>query len=438
MSWHVLARVGVADKYEPAIAPSQPRIHVSFERSGDPWAVSNNVLSHIAERSGTLPSPTATDLLYLAMTAYAADLRIPRRLAANRWSREIVLHLPVQDLDLWAQHAQHVERTLGFLTGDTWELRCRPRDRKDRPDKESALHKVQAVCLFSGGLDSLVGAIDLLAAGGFVALVGHHGAGVTNSVQERVLSEIKAKYGPTTAPFMFHVQPSKGNVKDGESSMRSRSFLFFSKGVAVNSALNGQIPLVVAENGLISLNVPLTSARTGSRSTRTTHPHYVSLFVELLSRLGLHSAIQMPYQFHTKAEMLLACRDQALLGSTATLTMSCTHPEAGRYRGQSPNHHCGYCVPCIIRKAAMMSAALADAPYNVAVETSPPRYDGATGRDLRAFQMALERVRGMSPNRAAFCVLGPGPLPPDDILGFASVYLRGMQEVRTLLEPTRP
>ena len=51
MSWHVVARVGVADKYEPAISPTQPRIHVSFESSGDPWAVSNNVLSHIAERS---------------------------------------------------------------------------------------------------------------------------------------------------------------------------------------------------------------------------------------------------------------------------------------------------------------------------------------------------------------------------------------------------
>jgi hypothetical protein len=54
----------------------------------------------------------------------------------------------------------------------------------------------------------------------------------------------------------------------------------------------------------------------------------------------------------------------------------------------------------------------------------------------RAFQIALERERGMNQNRAAFRVLGPGPLPADDILGFADVYLRGMQEVRTLLDQT--
>ena len=37
----------------------------------------------------------------------------------------------------------------------------------------------------------------------------------------------------------------------------------------------------------------------------------------------------------------------------------------------------------------------------------------------------------MNQNRAAFRVLGPGPLPADDILRFADVYLRGMQEVST-------
>jgi hypothetical protein len=83
----------------------------------------------------------------------------------------------------------------------------------------------------------------------------------------------------------------------------------------------------------------------------------------------------------------------------------------------------------------MRAAGLTDVPYNVAVDTAPPRHDGDTGRDYRAFQMALERERGMNQDRAAFRVLGPGPLPPDDIRRFAGVYLRGMQEVRDLLEP---
>lgn len=438
MTWHVLTRIGLGDAYEPSLARSEPRIEVAFERSGDRWLLANNVLSHIAESSGTVPSPVAIDLIYLAMAAYAADVRIPRRFGAERWQRQIVLHLPVQDLALWSKHAGHVERALSFLTGDTWELRLRPREAANPAKRRSKLNNVQVVCLFSGGLDSLVGALDLLAQGKFVALVGHHGSGTTNSVQERVLAAVTRKYGPTAAPFMFHAQPPKGNVKDGEPSMRSRSFLFLSLGVAVASAVGGTAPLIVAENGLISLNVPLTAARSGSRSTRTTHPHFVALFRELLRRLGLPDAVEMPYRFRTKGEMLRECKDTATLAAAAPLTMSCSHPEVGRYQRRSPNNHCGYCVPCIIRKAAVNSAGVADAQYNLQVETSPPPHTGKTGRDYRAFQMALERVRGMNKTWAAFRVLGPGPLPPEEVLDFAGVYLRGMEEVRGLFEGKKP
>jgi hypothetical protein len=190
----------------------------------------------------------------------------------------------------------------------------------------------------------------------------------------------------------------------------------------------------VAENGLISLNVPLTAARSGSRSTRTTHPHFVALFRELLGRLGLPDGVEMPYRFRTKGEMLRECKDQMTLAAAAPLTMSCSHAEAGRYQGRSPNKHCGYCVPCIIRKAAMKSAGIADAVYNIQVETAPPAHTKETGRDYRAFKMALERMRGMNKTSAAFRVLGPGPLPPEEVLDFAGVYLRGMEEVRGLLE----
>jgi len=40
----------------------------------------------------------------------------------------------------------------------------------------------------------------------------------------------------------------------------------------------------------------------------------------------------------------------------------------------------------------------------------------------------------MSRTRAAFRVLGPGPLPSEEVLDFAGVYLRGMEEVRGLIE----
>ncbi|MHC5720555.1 MAG: hypothetical protein ACYTX0_53180, partial [Nostoc sp.] len=117
----------------------------------------------------------------------------------------------------------------------------------------------------------------------------------------------------------------------------------------------GQKPLVVAENGLISLNVPLTHSRIGSLSTRTTHPHFLSLYQKILSSLGLVTSIELPYKFFTKGEMLANVKNKEVLESTANLSMSCSHPEAGRFRQGSPSHHCGYCVPCIIRRAALAS-----------------------------------------------------------------------------------
>lgn len=433
MNWHVITRIGSDDPYAPAIPDAEPRIEAGFARSGDRWEVRNDAQREIFDRAGNLPLPAAVDLLYLAMAAYAADLRVPRRLRPDRWTRDLVVHFPVQDLPLWSAHAAHAERMLGFLTGDRWALRLRAREAVDTGRRRSTLDQVQAVCLFSGGLDSLIGATDLLHAGRFVALVGHHGAGITNSVQGRVLAAVREAFGPAAAAFMLHAQPPKNKIDEAERSMRSRSFLFLAMGVGVASALGGGQPLYVPENGLISLNVPLTSARSGSRSTRTTHPHYLAMFQGLLDRLGLRHRIEVPYRFRTKGEMLREARAQRLVADVAKLTMSCSHPEMGRYRYGSANNHCGYCVPCIIRRASMRAAGLTDAPYNVDVSTGPPAHDTESGSDFRAFEMAVERVRGMAAGRAAFEVLRSGPLPPQDVTEFAAVFLRGMEEVRQLV-----
>ena len=82
----------------------------------------------------------------------------------------------------------------------------------------------------------------------------------------------------------------------------------------------------------------------------------------------------------------------------------------------------------------MHAAGLVDATYNVDVRTKEPDYTEEAGRDYRAFRMALERVRGMTLGRAMFKVLGPGPLCSEDVREYASMYLRGMEEVRALLE----
>ena len=441
MSWHVITRVGMADNYEGGLAREEPRIIAAIARPGDRWAIGNDVFQTIFARTGRFPSPLATDLLHLAFAVYAADLQILRSLFGDRWTRDLIVHLPVSEPDRWNDQAPLLRRMLSFLTGDVWEIRARELEpfappRPDHPKPPTIRGTADRVSLFSGGLDSLVGAIDLLTQGETVALVGHHGAGMANVFQQNVLRVLRTSYPDRAPEFMFWVQPPK-DKRDGEPSMRSRSLLFLSLGIGVASALAGNQPLVVAENGLISLNAPLTNPRMGSLSTRTTHPHFLALFRELLGRLGIATEIQTPYQFQTKGEMLTNARNATVLAQTAKESMSCSHTEAGRYQGRTPGNHCGYCVPCIIRRAAMTAAGVEDARYDFDVVNDAIGASAGMGADLRAFQMAVERFAEARPCESLFRVLGTGPLPSDEAADYAAVYSRGMTEVGRLLMPGR-
>ena len=171
----------------------------------------------------------------------------------------MVLHLPVTAVELWRGVLPVLVRTLTFLTGDMWDIQLRSGEVPTAPTGKSKLKKVETVCLFSGGLDSLIGAIDMLEEGRVVALVGHYGAGLTGSIQRDVLLALTKRYGSAAIPVRFYVQPAK-RKREGEPTMRSRSFLFLALAVAVMDAIGGAVPLTIAENGLISLNVPLTRA----------------------------------------------------------------------------------------------------------------------------------------------------------------------------------
>ncbi|MBE9044311.1 hypothetical protein IQ255_07830 [Pleurocapsales cyanobacterium LEGE 10410] len=428
-------KTNILDDYNPDISSEEPRVYVSLDPEYKSLAVRNNIYKVILTKAIKLPSSRVLDLLNLAISVYTADLKIPRRFSEDRWTRTIVLHVPVINLTTWQKTTSSIIEMLGFLTGDRWEISFRKNNFKPKLTINNKVEKVSKVSLFSGGLDSLVGAIDLLEEGKRIALVGHYGAGVTNKVQETVLGELEKLYPDLIESYLFYLQPPKSNSEgQGEPSMRSRSFLFFSLAVVVASLFTGKTPISVAENGLISLNVPLTNPRIGSLSTRTTHPYFVSLFSDFLSLLKINNLIILPYRFQTKGEMIAQTKNQDALKKTVDLSMSCSHPEAGRYQGKKPNLHCGYCVPCIIRRASLASAQL-DKPSTYAIDIlqDPPDPTTETGRDLRAFEMAIERGRFYNYRQALFDVLATGTISSDDIEDYIDVYMRGMKEVESFL-----
>ena len=215
--------------------------------------------------------------------------------------------------------------------------------------------------------------------------------------------------------------------------MRARSILFMAVGIAVASMIQANPALTVPENGLISLNVPLTGARTGSLSTRTTHPYYIELFRKLLIDLKISVPIVLPFRHLTKGEMLKQSKHKVVLEKTVSLTMSCSHPTVGRYAGITPGNHCGYCVPCIIRYASLKASGIVGRKPDWDVITSPSSAKSSRAQDVRAFMFAIERLKGTTPTTDVFRILRSGPIPSDEAKALAGVYRRGMAEVAAFL-----
>lgn len=439
MIWQVVCQVGANNDFAPALHSQEARLLIALDNPGSPYQVGNKVLSLLGE-NGLEPEETVVDLLNLAMCVYSADLRIQRRFAKDKWAREFVVHFPVVKLNLWKKALPTITRMLSFLTGDEWVILLRQRTSASRVVKKIVdTPRLVAVSLFSGGLDSFAGAIDLLEESeGIVALVGQYGKGSTNPSQKKAYQVIADAYPDRTQRFGFFVQPAKLEGQSAEDTMRSRSILFLALGTAVASACGSDTPLYVPENGLISLNVPLTYSRMGSLSTRTTHPYFISLYREALAALGVRVGIKLPYRFDTKGEMLKGAKNQAVLRKGLPVTLSCARPDAGRYQKRSPGTHCGYCVPCLIRLASMKAAGFSirgAAFYDIVSQRPNPQI--TRGSDLRAFEIAVHRVSGLTPLQLTSAVLNSGPLPPDDIQEYVDVYRRGIMEVEHLLRSNR-
>lgn len=437
MNWHVICRVGDADNFAPALGDS-PRLSVSFDPSMQSPQI-NNDISRLLRNQGLEIEDTVVDLLQLAMCVYYADLRIERNFAEDKWTRQITVHLPVANVELWEETSSILKQMLNFLTGDIWNFQFRNREIFNKSELEQPnLNPPAVVSLFSGGLDSFVGAIDLLEEyEGKVGLVGQHGKGGSiNPSQTNSRSVLSDIYPDRTSLFGFFVQPTKpGRKRAYENTMRARSILFLALGTAVASAIGEGISLFVPENGLISLNVPLSHARTGSFSTRTTHPYLILMFRELLNNLDVSGSVHVPYKFSTKGEMLNQVKNKEALSEGLEQTLSCARPDAGRFQQRPPGTHCGYCVPCIIRLASMKAAGFDtdDAAYfDVANEQVNPA--STKGSDRRAFEIAIERTKSMSPLRLAGEVLKSGQIPHLEIQEYADVYKRGLDEVAKLLK----
>lgn len=386
-----------------------------------------------------VPEPRAVDLLRLAISVYGADKSVLRDAQPDRWRRPLRLHVPVTDRDSWHSAAPAFTEALRFLTNDAWDMRFR-RDRAARPAAAAPLFGADEGCLFSGGLDSLAGAIDLLEGGRTVVLVGHYDSNLLLPRQQNLYRRLRKEYGDKRVvyrPFYLRLATASGAQlrrlpSAREPTTRSRSFLFIAAAGVVSSAL-GLDHMHMPENGYIGLNVPLEVSRLGACSTRTTHPHFLALLDEALRAAEIDLRIENPYQLKTKGEVLADCRNRDLLLDLVPDSVSCAHPEVGRWRGEGYGN-CGYCFPCLMRRASLHRLDADDASaYRVDVGDDAFLHGGGsrTGH-LRALIDSIRR-----PSRPAD-VLRSGPLPRGRVAEFGRVYERGRGEISAWLDAAVP
>ena len=374
----------------------------------------------LVRRAGVVPNSLEWDFATLALAAVAADYGCLRKASPDGWTREIDLHVALQKPAVWAPHVDSFASALQFLTGDLWKITLYegglpPLPRTPRVRRPPITG--DCVSLLSGGVDSLVGAINLASMGRVPVLVSQ----VAKGDAVRQVAFVRA-----IKPSLRHVQLSHTVQVHGpaERSQRARSIVFLAFGALAASSLRGSCDeaiLFVPENGFISYNVPLTPLRIGSLSTRTTHPHFIRQIQSLWNAVGMEIRIENPYQHNTKGEMLANCANQSLLRSLVFDSTSC-----GRF-GRFGYKHCGRCVPCLVRRAAFLAWGNGDSTKyvyeNLGAESG---FD-----DVRSVALACLKVDAEGTLRWSRNALSSQYV--DNVSAAVELVERGLHELRKLL-----
>ncbi len=382
------------------------------------------------QRAGLCPSEKIWDFNTIALSVASADNSLTRKDSADGWTRQIDLTVHLCNPSVWEPAKQEFEKTLRFLTGDFWSLTFKDGgvSLPTQPDREFKLFESNdfdedCVCLLSGGVDSLVGAIDLVTEGLspiFVSQVVRGDADTQRTYAERI--------SPASHHFQWNHNIHLPN-DESEGSTRGRSIIFFAFAALAASAIepsDSSADIYVPENGFISLNIPLNSGRMGSFSTKTTHPVYLKGIQRIWNKIGISLNLIMPYQFKTKGEVLAECKNQQLLKELIFQSVSC-----GKYRVYKMQH-CGRCVPCLVRRAAFQHWGEVDQTSGGYYSEQLKRINHGNSDDVGAAANACLIAEQSGIHRVISGNLSFAD--QQNRSDFASVFSRGLSEVKEFLQ----
>ncbi|MFO0804404.1 MAG: winged helix-turn-helix domain-containing protein [Gemmataceae bacterium] len=327
-------------------------------------------LSQFSQAMNAGLSPLAADLLELAAYVYVADQAVTRGGTksfdyGDRWHRDLRFTIPVRCPHTWnrSEVRESLRGLLHFLTDDDYEFEFVPASRAARLDRflfdtvsppdDGAVF--DEVVLFSGGIDSLCGAVEEVLAGQHrVLLCSHRPENRVYSRQRELVSAIRSRLrNPKLAPHHFAATVNKGKKHNRGFTQRSRSFLFASL-ATVMARMFHLDRIRFYENGVTSLNLPISPQMIGGRASRTTHPQTLWRISRLFSLLfETPFTVENPFQWHTKPEIL---KRLGSLGHSDLCagTSSCVNT----WQRTEQHPHCGLCSQCVDRRVSVLAATI--------------------------------------------------------------------------------
>ncbi len=305
----------------------------------------------------------AYDLLEVASYIYSTDQSKSRggKTFPNdgqNWYRQYELNIPVRNPDLWNQRSvkDSLTKLMRFISDDNYKFTFRrlgydiPKDAYFDFTDQGTWFNPDSILLFSGGLDSLAGAIEELSdPQRKILLVSHRPVAKIDKIQKGLVDKLIDKFDAESRILHVPVWVNKVSKITKDNTQRSRSFLYSSIACAISMMVNRR-EIKFYENGIISCNLPISEQLVNARASRSTHPISLKLMSEFFSSLMKEEfKVSNPYFQKTKSDVVELYKTHRATDLIKE-SRSCTHT-----RSTTILHtHCGVCSQCVERRLAVL------------------------------------------------------------------------------------
>lgn len=157
--------------------------------------------------------------------------------------------------------------------------------------------------------------------------------------------------------------------------------------------------------------------------------------------MGIEHHVENFYSAMSKGEIIVEHKDNDVFKTMYKKTLSCSHPCQARYDGESPPLNCGYCYPCLIRKASLIANGFVDDKLNSHYTLNKRfidennKIDGKAS-DLKAVLFTIRRyvVNEDKPFFIRRLLRKQGCLTYDEYQSYERLYKESLKELLIMVE----